>query len=109
MKNKFAIAFDGFIQDYRLYDTLAEIKPIWEKDISNRFLYDYDCSVYEVDEHKKFVRIVSYEELQRVQIMSDIHVEWLWMMLGFVVGVGCSWLVSDLVYPSKDYRKNDKE
>ena len=66
MKNKFAIAFDGFIQDYRLYDTLAEIKPIWEKDISNRFLYDYDCSVYEVDEHKKFVRIVSYEELQRV-------------------------------------------
>jgi hypothetical protein len=41
--------------------------------------------------------------------MGDLNVEWIWMLVGFVVGIGCSWLVSDLVYPSKDYRKNDKE
>lgn len=64
MKNKFAIAFDGFIQDYRLYDTVAEAKVTWDRDIRNRFLFQYDCSVYEVDENKKFVRIVPLEELQ---------------------------------------------
>jgi hypothetical protein len=41
--------------------------------------------------------------------MGDLNVEWIWMLVGFVAGIGCSWLVSDLVYPSKDYRKNDKE
>ena len=64
MKNKFAIVFDGFIQDYRLYDSLDEARVVWQRDIGNRFLYQYDCSVYEVDENKKFVRVVSYEELQ---------------------------------------------
>ena len=39
--------------------------------------------------------------------MADLNVEWGWMLVGFVVGIGCSWLVSDLVYPSKDHRKND--
>lgn len=62
--NKFALAFDGFIQDYRLYDTIAEAKVVWERDIRNTLLFQYDCSVYEVDENKKFVRIVSLEELK---------------------------------------------
>lgn len=63
MKNKFAIAFDGFVQDYRLYDSLDEAKVVWQRDIRNRFLYQYDCSVYEIDENQKRVRIISYEEL----------------------------------------------
>jgi len=41
--------------------------------------------------------------------MADINIEWFWMMVGFVVGITCSWFVSDLVYPSKDYRKHDEE
>lgn len=31
--------------------------------------------------------------------MVDINVDWMWMGVGFVVGIGCSWLVSDLVFP----------
>jgi hypothetical protein len=61
--NKFVIAFDGFIQDYRLYDTISEAKETWEKNIKNSLLYQYDCSVYEIDEHKNILRRVSYEEL----------------------------------------------
>ena len=64
MKNKFAIAFDGFIQDYRLYDSLDEAKVVWQRDIRNSLLFQYDCSVYEVDENKKCVRIIPYEELR---------------------------------------------
>ena len=61
--NKFVIAFDGFIQDYRLYDTISEAKETWEKNIKNSLLYQYDCSVYEIDENKNILRRVSYEEL----------------------------------------------
>ncbi len=63
--NKFVIAFDGFIQDYRLYDTISEAKETWEKNIKNSLLYQYDCSVYEIDENKNMVRRVSYEELTK--------------------------------------------
>jgi hypothetical protein len=31
--------------------------------------------------------------------MVDINIEWGWMLAGFVVGISCSWLVSDLVFP----------
>jgi len=65
MMNKFVIAFDGFIQDYRLYDTISEAKETWEKNIKNSLLYQYDCSVYEIDENKNMVRRVSYEELTK--------------------------------------------
>lgn len=41
--------------------------------------------------------------------MADINIEWLWMMVGFVIGIGCSWFVSDLVYPVKENTKNDEE
>lgn len=61
--NKFVIAFDGFIQDYRLYDTISEAKETWEKNIKNSLLYQYDCSVYEIDENKNVIRRVSYAEL----------------------------------------------
>jgi hypothetical protein len=65
MMNKFVIAFDGFIQDYRLYDTISEAKETWEKNIKNSLLYQYDCSVYEIDENKNMVRRVSYQELTK--------------------------------------------
>lgn len=63
--NKFVIAFDGFIQDYRLYDTISEAKETWEKNIKNSLLYQYDCSVYEIDENKNIIRRMSYEELTK--------------------------------------------
>jgi len=59
----FAIAFDGFIQTAR-YATIGEARVQWKKDILNRFLYEYDCSVYELDDSGKIVRIVGYEELK---------------------------------------------
>lgn len=31
--------------------------------------------------------------------MVDINIDWVWMGVGFVVGIGCSWFVSDLVFP----------
>jgi hypothetical protein len=31
--------------------------------------------------------------------MFDINIDWTWMGVGFVVGIGCSCLVSDLVFP----------
>lgn len=40
--------------------------------------------------------------------MADIDIEWGWMLVGFVVGIGCSWFVSDLVFPIKE-SKNDEE
>jgi hypothetical protein len=63
MEKKFSIGYDGFIQIERMY-TLEEIKPIWARDIKNRLLYEYDCSVYELDENRKPVRRVSSEELR---------------------------------------------
>lgn len=35
--------------------------------------------------------------------MVDLNIEWGWMLVGFVVGIGSAWFVSDLVFPvSKD-------
>ena len=59
----FAIAHDGFVQNTR-YTTLEEARIRWKKDILNRWLFQYDCSVYELDEHGKIVRVVGYEELK---------------------------------------------
>lgn len=63
MEKRFAIAFDGFVQSERLY-TLEEAKVVWNRDIKNRLLYEYDCSVYELDDNKKVVKIVPYEDLR---------------------------------------------
>lgn len=32
-------------------------------------------------------------------MFDNITIEWAWMLVGFVVGIGCSWFVSDLVFP----------
>lgn len=34
--------------------------------------------------------------------MADISMEWIYMGVGFVVGVGSAWFVSDLVFPTKE-------
>jgi hypothetical protein len=34
--------------------------------------------------------------------MADISIEWMWMGLGFVVGVLSAWFVSDIVFPTKE-------
>jgi hypothetical protein len=58
----FAIAFDGFIQTAR-YATVEEAKIQWKKDIKNKWLYEYDCSVYELDEKGWAKRVIGYDEL----------------------------------------------
>jgi hypothetical protein len=30
--------------------------------------------------------------------MADINIEWMWIGVGFVTGICCSWIVSDLVF-----------
>jgi hypothetical protein len=32
-------------------------------------------------------------------MLDNLNVEWLWMGLGFIIGIGSSWFVSDLIYP----------
>ena len=33
--------------------------------------------------------------------MADIiNVDWMWMGVGFVLGIGCSWAVCDIVFPT---------
>ena len=61
--NTFVIGYDGFLQREYPY-TFEQAKARWQKDVKNRWLYEYDCSVYEVDETGKIVRNVSYEELK---------------------------------------------
>jgi hypothetical protein len=34
-------------------------------------------------------------------MFDNMAIEWMWMGVGFVVGIGCSWFVSDLVFPVK--------
>lgn len=63
MNKIFAIAFDGFIQ-YARYNNLEDAKAVWKRDIKNRLLYEYDCSVYELDSNGKIIRVVSFEELK---------------------------------------------
>ena len=58
----FAIAFDGFVQRERRM-TFDEVKIEWSKAIMNPMLYQYSCSVYELDENGKTVRVVSRGEL----------------------------------------------
>jgi len=60
----FAIAHDGFVQNGR-YSTIDEARIQWEKDIKNKWLYEYDCSVYELDEKGWAKRVVGYEELKK--------------------------------------------
>ena len=63
MEKRFAIAYDGFVQRERPY-TLEEAKSAWAKDIKNRFLYEYDCSVYELNEDGSPKRVLSYDEVR---------------------------------------------
>lgn len=32
-------------------------------------------------------------------MFDHMTVEWMWMGVGFIAGISCSWFVSDLVYP----------
>lgn len=32
-------------------------------------------------------------------MFDHITVDWMWMGVGFVVGITCAWVVSDLVFP----------
>jgi hypothetical protein len=63
MNRIFALAFDGFVQSVR-YGTLQDAKVAWEIASKNRFLYEYDCSVYELYSDGKVMRVVGFEELK---------------------------------------------
>jgi len=34
-------------------------------------------------------------------MFDTINIDWMWMLVGFVIGVGSAWFVSDLVFPVK--------
>lgn len=34
--------------------------------------------------------------------MIYLDIDWMWMGVGFVIGVGCAWFVSDLVFPVRN-------
>jgi hypothetical protein len=33
--------------------------------------------------------------------MVDLNIDWMWMGVGFILGIGSAWFVSDLVFPIK--------
>jgi hypothetical protein len=53
----FALRFDGFIQS-ATYATLAEAQEALKIASKNRFLYEYDCVIVEIDENRKSIRVV---------------------------------------------------
>jgi hypothetical protein len=63
MDKRFVIGYDGFLRREAM-QTFEQAKASWLKDIQNRFLYEYDCSVYELNEDGSINRRVSYEELK---------------------------------------------
>lgn len=54
----FSVAYDGFIQSAR-YSNIEDASERYRKDVKNRFLYEYDCGIAEVDENGKFLRWVN--------------------------------------------------
>ena len=63
MEERFAIAYDGFVRTEQRY-TFEEAKSRWQKDILNRWLFEYDCSVYELNEDGSVKRVVPYAEIR---------------------------------------------
>lgn len=62
MEKKYIISFDGFLQRERRY-TFSEIVEIWKDSVKNKWLYQYDCSVYEMNDDDTVNRRVEYHEL----------------------------------------------
>lgn len=63
MEKRFVMAFDGFVQrEYK--HTFAEIVKIFSRDVRNFMLYQYDCSVYELNDDDTIKRRVPDEELR---------------------------------------------
>lgn len=63
MEKRFAIAYDGFVRREHTY-TFKEAKAAWQRDILNRWLFEYDCSVYELNEDGSTKGVVPYEKLR---------------------------------------------
>jgi hypothetical protein len=63
MEERFAIAYDGFVRSEQRY-TFEEAKAKWQKDILNRWLFQYDCSVYELNEDGSTKGVVPFEKLR---------------------------------------------
>ena len=59
----YALRYDGFVQDHRQCDSLEQVKEIYNRDVRNTLLYEYDCAVVEIVDGK-VVRTLSFEELK---------------------------------------------
>ena len=35
-------------------------------------------------------------------MFDTIKVDWMWMLVGFVIGISSAWFVSDLVFPVRN-------
>ena len=67
MEKKYVVGRDGFIE-YERPLSLEDAILWWNKTIRNRWLYQYDVSVYETDENNKIVRRLSYDEVNREEV-----------------------------------------
>jgi hypothetical protein len=63
MSNKYALRFDGFIQS-AVYHTIEDAKIAYRSAVKNKFLYEYDCAVVQIDDSRKVIRVLSFEELK---------------------------------------------
>lgn len=67
MEKKYVVSRDGFIE-YERPLSLEDAILWWNRTIRNRWLYQYDVSVYETDENNKIVRRLSYDEVNREEV-----------------------------------------
>jgi hypothetical protein len=62
-KKMYALRFDGFIQS-SVYHTVEDAKIAYNSAVKNTLLYEYDCAVVMIDDSRKVIRVLSFEELK---------------------------------------------
>ena len=63
MEKKFVMSYDGFLRRECPY-TLEEAKVAWNKSVRNHLLYEFDCSIHELNADGSIKRRVDEDELR---------------------------------------------
>jgi hypothetical protein len=41
-------------------------------------------------------------------MFDALDIDWMWMLVGFIVGICSAWFISDLVFPVIDHEDDDE-
>jgi preprotein translocase subunit SecF len=42
-------------------------------------------------------------------MFDTMDIDWMWMLVGFIVGISSAWFVSDLVFPVVKHKDDDND